>query len=304
MISEGAAVKTVLRILNLKKSTYYRRIKVPEEDRTPIKRKPRRVPGFSYNDSKEVVLDTRINEYIEEIRADETGKYYGYKKITAKLRREYNLKINKKKVYRLMKEMRMLKKKMRGKRKYPRICRNHKITDSNKLWEMDTKYVFIGETRQVAYLTSVIDVFDRSIVGCKLSLSPDKETAKQALLEALLERGLLDGGKGLTLRTDNGSQFIAYEFEKMLIKYAIEHDRIPAHSPNYNAHIESYHRYLQDECIEGVIFKSIEDAETIIYNFVYRYNHYRIHSSIDYRTPFEFYSLISSSFKDKLVVSL
>ena len=41
-------------------------------------------------------------------------------------------------------------------RKYKRVCKNHKISSSNKLWEMDTKYVFIAGTRQVEYLTSII----------------------------------------------------------------------------------------------------------------------------------------------------
>ncbi|MDD3224774.1 MAG: integrase core domain-containing protein, partial [Clostridium sp.] len=72
----------------------------------------------------------------------------------------------------------------------------------------------------------------------------------------------------------------------------------------YNAHIESYHRYLQDECLAGRLFKSFEEAEKIIMHYVNGYNTKRIHSSIGYRTPDGFYNLKNSSFKENLVVRL
>lgn len=203
-----------------------------------------------------------------------------------------------------MSVMNLLKKQKRTKRKYKRICKNHKITYSNKLWEMDTKYVYIAETKQIAYLVSIIDVFDRNIISYVLSLSPNAESAKKALIKALYHRGIKDTSEGLTLRTDNGSQFIAYAFEKLCIQEKIIHERIPVGSPNYNAHIESYHRYLQDECLAGKLFKNIEQAEQVIMNYVDGYNSKRVHSSIDYRTPEEFYNLKNCNFKNNLVVKL
>lgn len=189
-------------------------------------------------------------------------------------------------------------------RKYKRICKNHLINKSNQLWEMDTKYIYIAGTREVAYLVSIIDVFDRSIIACDLSLSPNATTAKEALIKALYARGIKNHVQGLTLRTDNGSQFIAHEFEKLCLKENVIHERIPPKSPNYNAHIESYHRYLQDECLVGKLFENINQAETVIYNYVDGYNTKRVHSSIDYRTPNEFYNLKKCKFKNKLVISI
>ncbi|URZ00537.1 integrase catalytic domain-containing protein [Clostridium felsineum] len=89
---------------------------------------------------------------------------------------------------------------------------------------MDTKYVYIAGTRQVSYLVSIIDVFDRSIASCVLSLSPN---AKNALIKALYMRIIKDKSKFLTLRTDNSSQFISHEFEKLCIREKIVHERIP-----------------------------------------------------------------------------
>lgn len=203
-----------------------------------------------------------------------------------------------------MSVMGMIRDKKQPVRQYKRICKNHVVTNSNQLWEMDTKYIYIAGTRQVAYLASIIDVFDKSILAYKLSLSPNAESAQEALIMAFYNRGLKDHKEGLTLRTDNGSQFVAHTFEKFCIKEKITHERIPVKSPNYNAHIESYHRYLQDECLTGKIFNSLEEAEDVIDNFVYGYNKVRIHSSIDYRTPYGFYNLKDSNFKSKLVIRI
>jgi len=63
---------------------------------------------------------------------------YGYRKLTHWLRREHRLVINKKKVYRLCKEMGILMKQRRPKLKHPRrIARNRLVDGVNQLWESD-----------------------------------------------------------------------------------------------------------------------------------------------------------------------
>ena len=295
---------SILRILDLKKSTYYRWRSNENNNIKFTKQKDGIIPGFSYSFSGEKIHDLKIQKFIAEILSDEFGQHYGYKKVTAVLRRKYYVKINKKKVFRLMAIMGLLKKQRRNPRRYKRICKNHEVSSSNKLWEMDTKYIYIAHTRQIAYLVSIIDVFDRSIISCVLSMSPDSKSAQKALIKALYNRKIKDNTDGLLVRTDNGSQFIAYDFEKLCLKENIIHERIPVGSPNYNAHIESYHRYLQDECLAGRLFKNFDEAEKTIMNYVHGYNTKRVHSAIDYRTPEEFYNLKNCMFKKNLIVKL
>lgn len=296
----------MIHIVGLNSSTYYRWRSLLNQSQKPVKRKEGYPPGFSYTNDipAQKVSDIHIQKYIKEILNDEYGMFYGYKKVTAVLRQQHNLKINKKKVYRLMAEMGVLK--AQGKRiyHYKRICKNHEIKNSNALWEMDTKYIFIAKTRQVAYLASIIDVFDRSIISCVLSLSPNTDSAKETLLKALYSRGIKGHSDNLIVRTDNGSQFVAHDFERLCIAENITHERIPAKSPNYNAHIESYHRYLQDECLAGRLFENFEEAESTIMNYVNGYNAKRIHSSIGYSSPNAFYNLKNSNFKENLIVRL
>lgn len=83
-------------------------------------------------------------------------------------------------------------------------------------------------------------MFYRSSIACNLSLLANTSGAETVTvtLMALYNRWLKDNVDGLTLRTDNGLQFIAHKFEKLCLEENIIHERIPVHSPNYNAHIE------------------------------------------------------------------
>lgn len=294
---------TVLNAVNISRSTYYNWKATYENE--PILHQSKIRKGYSYNKTGEKILDIQIQKYISEIYAGEFEKCYGYKRITVVLQEKYSLKIGKNKVYDLMNMMKLLKKKNPKTKGRRRICENHIINQSNQLWELDTKYIYIAQTRQIAYLASIIDVFDRSIVGFELSLSANAESANKALFKALYARKIIKNtNETLILRTDNGSQFIALKFEEVCIGENIIHERIPVASPNFNAHIESYHKSLQTECLASRMFKNLEDANNVITRYVDWYNKTRLHSSIKYMTPTDFYNCKNQDFKSNFNVSL
>jgi transposase InsO family protein len=79
-------------------------------------------------------------EWIVEILEDENAAY-GYEKLTWRLRRRFDLTVNKKKVYRLCREMELLWPQRQKKTVYPRrLPRNWVITRPNQLWQTDLKY--------------------------------------------------------------------------------------------------------------------------------------------------------------------
>ena len=60
------------------------------------------------------------------------------------MERDYNLIINKKKVYRLCKKLKLLKPQRKLKPKHPKkLSRNREITAPNQLWETDIKYDYV-----------------------------------------------------------------------------------------------------------------------------------------------------------------
>lgn len=243
------------------------------------KKKPvgKSIPGYSFNNNGKKICDEQIKEWIIESIEDD-AEHYGYRKIRHHLMREYNLIINHKKVYRLCKELGVLKPQRKPKPKEKKnIAVNHEIRSSNKLWEMDIKYGYIhGEDRFF-------------FIGLKC----EAKDAAALVRQALIKRGLFAVPQKPIIRTDNGPQFKSELFYNMCEEIGIEHERTPNRTPNKNAHIESFHRILESECIGIYEFEDYKAAYQAISEFMERYNKRRIHSSLKYKTPEEFYRLFN-----------
>jgi len=279
---------TVLRIVGVSTATYYHR-KQQSEDETPrIFKGGRPQPGHSITVDNKPVCDEQIKEYLLELVSGEEHAY-GYRKLTVCLRRDHQLIINKKKVYRLCEELNLLRPQRQVKVRYPRrLANNREVTASNQLWEMDVKYGYIEGEQRFFFLLSVLDVYDRSVVDYHFGLTCEAKFAVEALQRALWKRNLFESVDRPTIRTDNGPQFISHVFEASCEKFGVEHERIPPKTPNKNAHIESFHAVLEDECLRRSEFESYADAYTQVSNYIRFYNERRIHGSLHDLSPAAF----------------
>ena len=106
----------------------------------------------------------------------------------------------------------------------------------------------------------------------------------------------------LVIRSDNGPQFISQVFEGSCIELGVEHERIPAHTPNKNAHIESFHRILEDDCLSINEFETYTEAFLAVVDFMDFYCNLRIHSSIEYLPPAEYFQGVMVGSIEPLVV--
>ncbi|MBO4117020.1 IS3 family transposase, partial [Streptococcus suis] len=160
----------VLRIVGILEATYYyRKNKASQKPRVYHGGRP--IPGYSLSTDGQPVSDEQIKEWISELIADEESAY-GYRKLTVCLRRDHQLIINKKKVYRLLKEEGLLQPQRKKNSHHPRrLANNREITAPNQLWEMDVKYGFIAGEHRFFFLMSLIDVYDRAIVDYHFGLS-------------------------------------------------------------------------------------------------------------------------------------
>jgi putative transposase len=288
-ISEGYKAVTALRYVGLSRSTYYYHISIEGKLKAKSEKVGRPIVGHSLTKENIKVCDEEVKEYImEAIKAD--AFYYGYHKITHYLRRELRLTINHKKVYRLCKDLQILKKQRVIKPEIKStISINRIVKKSNELWEADIKYGYIAGESKFFFVLSVIDVFDRSIVDYYMGYSCTGSDAASLLRRCLMRRDLFESTAKPVIRTDNGPQFISHAFEGGCIEIGAYHERIPSKTPNKNAHIESFHRIFQDECIGVYEFNSYKNAYAEVSSFMKRYNTSRIHSSLKYQTPKEFY---------------
>ncbi|WP_368731561.1 integrase core domain-containing protein [Calderihabitans maritimus] len=82
----------------------------------------------------------------------------------------------------------------------------------------------------------------------------------------------------------------------------MEHERLPFKTPNKNAHIEAFHRILEEECLSLYEFQSYAEAYQVVTEFIKYYNDTRIHSSINYLSPREFHkAFIQNSAKRSVI---
>jgi putative transposase len=106
---------------------------------------------------------------------------------------------------------------------------------------------------------------------------------------AMIRRELNDSVHKPAIRTDNGPQFISDVFEQSCLELTIEHERIPCRTPNKNAHIESFHSILEDDCLSRYEFQTYAEAYKIVSDYLKFYNKVRIHGSILDMAPEVFY---------------
>lgn len=140
----------VLKIIGIAESTYY----YQKHPRNQLEQTSldthigRPLSGYCLDQSNKRISDEQIKEWLTELVLGEEGGY-GYRKLTKCLKLQYHLLINKKKVYRLCRELKILNKQREIKQKHPRkLARNRTITSVNQLWEIDIKYGYIaGENR-------------------------------------------------------------------------------------------------------------------------------------------------------------
>ncbi|KJD42243.1 integrase [Paenibacillus terrae] len=292
-ISQGHSISLVLRILEVERSTYYAYVNRRNKPSASILKSGRPTPGYSFTQEGKRISDEQIKEWLMEMLADEYTSVYGYRKLTKLLNRQHRLVINKKKVYRLCKQMRVLRPQRKIKVKHPkRLANNRTLTGSNQLWETDIKYGWIAGEQRFFFLLSIIDVFDRSIVTYHLGLSCEAKDVVQITQEALMKRQLFDRAKRPVIRSDNGPQFISHRFAEACEQFELIHERIPPKTPNKNAHIESFHAILESECYQRHEFESYPHAYEVVTGFIHNYNHDRLHGSIYDMSPYEYMTAI------------
>lgn len=292
----------MLKILKLNPSTYYY-INAREGDEKN-ENGGRPVPGYSYTLDAQKICDMQIKEWIIEL-IDGDCFAYGYYKLTVELQNSYKLIINKKKVYRLCKELDVLRPQREIKTKYPRkLARNRIVTAPNQLWETDIKYGFIMGEDRFFYVLSIIDVYDREIIDYHIGLRCEGQDAAATLVRALIRRKMFMNEEKPVIRSDNGPQFISHKFSDKCAEVTMEHERIPCKTPNMNAHIESFHRIMEDECMARWEFETYKDAYQAVFEFMERYNHRRIHRSIFNMSPSEFHKASLEGVVKSLIVTL
>jgi len=211
------------------------------------------------------------------------------------LRRKHGLVINKKKVYRLCKELKLLSPKREATNPVPKkVANNRVVTGPNQLWQLDIKYGYVAGKRRHFFLASIIDVFDRAIVAHHRGKACNTSDIVHTLQKAIMKRKIHGQANQLVVRTDNGPQFVSKAFHAFCVHAGIEHERIPNQTPNKNAYIESFHSILEKECYLRNCFEDYDEAFAVVDRFIRYYNTERIHGSLSDWPPSDYLRMVLS----------
>ena len=135
------------------------------------------------------------------------------------------------------------------------------------------------------YLATVIDCFNREVVGYAMADHMRAELVVDALDMAARNHNLADE---CIFHSDRGSQYTSSEFVEALVKYDMRQSLGRTGSCYDNALAESFNGALKVERVHRTAYPTRDAAKEDIARYIeIFYNHRRIHSGIDYRTPHE-----------------
>jgi putative transposase len=206
---------------------------------------------------------------------------YGYRRLQVLVEREGE-RVNHKRLLRVYREAGLCLR--RKKRRHcvrvgsPRL----QLTEANQEWALDFAHDVLAGGRTIRVL-SVVDAFTREC----LALEVDTGFASRRVTR-VLETIIALGRRPRAIRCDNGPELTSRHFLSWALEWKIELRHIQPGKPTQNAHVESFHGRLREECLRVSWFRNLFDARRKIANWKLEYNEQRPHSSLGYRTPAEF----------------
>ena len=151
-------------------------------------------------------------------------------------------------------------------------------------WVSDITYIQINH--KWAYLTVVIDLADRMVVGWSLS---DTMDAKNTVIPAFNIACLYRKPKaGFIFHSDRGVQYACDEFITLLKSHNAVQSMSRKGNCWDNAVAESFFKTIKVECIYKYRFNSKKQAFSIIFEYIRGwYNTIRIHSALGFISPLQ-----------------
>jgi putative transposase len=172
-----------------------------------------------------------------------------------------------------------------------RLHREFTVAQPDQVWVTDITYIRTYEGW--LYLTVVLDLYSRAVVGWSMQATMTTELVLDALMMAVWRRR----PKGpVMIHSDQGSQFGSDDFNR----WCKDNRLVPSMSRRGNcwdnAVAESFFSSLKKERIKRRIYASRQDARSDVFDYIEAfYNRKRRHSHLDQMSPYAFEQLQTGS---------
>ena len=155
----------------------------------------------------------------------------------------------------------------------------------NKVWTSDITYVWTKRGWQ--YLTIILELFSREIIGYSLS---NRLSAKSTVVAALdMAAKHRRPPEGIILHSDRGVQYASKAFRKRLKKYKMTQSMSGKGNCYDNAVTETVFKTLKTEWIYGTSYANQDELRISLFEYIELfYNRKRLHSALGYLPPAEF----------------
>jgi transposase InsO family protein len=155
------------------------------------------------------------------------------------------------------------------------------VTGPNQVWAWDNTWLKTDVVGLFKYGYTIIDLFDRTIVGWSVEDSESDQHARTLFERVIRNHKVVPK----IIHADNGGPMRGVSLGAFLDSLCVTRSHSRPRCSNDNAFIESWHKTLKHTVGYPAFFSSLEHARAWYANFVAWYNHEHLHSSLGYVTP-------------------
>lgn len=235
--------------------------------------------------------DLQLKRWIDEIHLE--APWAGTRTIRKLLQRDYNQSTSRRRISRLMREMGIeaicpkpdTSRPGQGSehKVYPYLLRGVEVTRPDEVWCADITYLPMKQSW--VYLVAIMDWHSRAVLSWRVSNTMDTAFCIEAFEEAVRKTGKTPQ----IFNTDQGSQFTSRAWREALEAKNIRISMDGKGRWMDNVFIERLWRSLKYEKIYLEDFANVRKLAKGVGDWVERYNHWRPHSSLGDRRPWEVY---------------
>lgn len=185
-----------------------------------------------------------------------------------------------------------------GVTRFPNLIKDIRVTGVNQVFVSDITYYDLGT--QTYYLTFIMDLFNREIVGSSVSDNLRTEsTTLPALMQLINERGK-QNLEGAILHSDGGGQYYCNDY-KELTKDVKMLNSMTEEKVYENSHAERLNGIIKNNYLYPWGPTTFESLKKLLDKAVYNYNNEKPHKALKKMSPVEFRRTFSNeqySFKN------